>query len=726
MLPMPNLDDRNFEQLVREARDLIPSLYPDWTDENAHDPGITLLEMLAWHIEMQQFQLDRLTDNHERKFLKLLGEAPRDRTPAMTSVSFSGAGQPVVLPYGALLRVGELPFETVRPVTVLPDCEMSITVHTAEESYEIADDFESGNAPFYPFGPSPRSGSSMLLAMDRPLPESLPLSLWIELLNQDPTHRIPARYQAFTPSGLVEWTYWHEDEEGRGSWQPVAMERDESYSFHQSGPILFHIPPGSSGEVRRLKAQLVSGEYSDPPHIRRLVWNEVFAKQGETLCVSELFDGQPSEPALAGHIAEPQPASLTLAHALFGQGSVAVQFKQEDGGWVDLPADRYEVERADAGAGAVLSFKQGVALPAGSRCIRVIAAAEPFADHTLLGFGTGLSGQACLIPVQPMLPSEMRLQVGWPLHDSETMVWHDWERVHDYDGSHPGSYHYVIDEEDGVIRFSDGVNGAVPPSAPWPNIRMIGFRTGTGAAGNVMANVINELEYIDTLQVTNLFPAYGGAESESVKEAMHRARLSILEPQCGITAEDIERRVLEVPGLRIARVKTIPGYKPSMQNYPAERAFGHISVVVVPHSRLTLPKPGEGMLRTIRRHLEPYRLLTTTLHVIPPEYIKVTVSAVVVVDPRYEGRESEVRDALRAWLQPYGADLLTGWEFGRPIYKSDVFDIIHRLPGIQYIQEVWLMAEGKDAYREEGGDIRIPPNGLVFSGEHDIEFITTS
>jgi len=184
--------------------------------------------------------------------------------------------------------------------------------------------------------------------------------------------------------------------------------------------------------------------------------------------------------------------------------------------------------------------------------------------------------------------------------------------------------------------------------------------------------------------------------------------------------------VLEIPGLRIARVKTIPGYKPTTQNYPAERAFGHISVVVVPHSKLPLPKPGEGMLRTIRRHLEPYRLLTTTLHVIPPEYVKVTVSAVVVVDPRYEGRESEVRDALSAWLQPYGADLLTGWEFGRPIYKSDVFDIIHRVPGVQYIQEVWLMAEGKDAYREEGGDIRIPPNGLVFSGEHDIEFITTS
>src|SRR5690606_16753898 len=139
-----------------------------------------------------------------------------------------------------------------------------------------------------------------------------------------------------------------------------------------------------------------------------------------------------------------------------------------------------------------------------------------------------------------------------------------------------------------------------------------------------------------------------------------------------------------------------------------------------------LPKPSAGMMQTVLTHLEPYRLLTTKLYIIPPEYIKVTVRAIVVVDPRYEGRETDVKQVLEEWLQPYGDDSLSGWEFGRPIYKSDVYDIIHRVPGIQYIQDVWLMAEGKDVYHEEGGDIRIPPNGLVISGDHDIEFIPSN
>lgn len=62
MLPIPNLDDRMFEQMVMEARKSIPKLFPEWTDENEHDPGITLLELMSWMTEMQQYYLDRVTE----------------------------------------------------------------------------------------------------------------------------------------------------------------------------------------------------------------------------------------------------------------------------------------------------------------------------------------------------------------------------------------------------------------------------------------------------------------------------------------------------------------------------------------------------------------------------------------------------------------------------------------------------------------------------------------
>lgn len=720
MLPLPNLDNRTFEQLVREARDLIPEIFSEWTDENEHDPGITLLEMLAWHIEMQQFQLDRLTIDHERKFLKLLGESPRDRVPAQTSVNFSNAPHPIVIPYGTQLRVRDLPFETIRPVTVMPNTAMDVTLHTSAGVQEISDNFEAGHMMFYPFGEYGEAGASMVITMKEPLPHAAPLSLWIELVAQEPDQRIPARYKHFTPSGTIVWSYWHEEEGEEPGWRPIVLERDETYGFHQSGPILFELPPDTR-HVNRLKAQLVEGNYNDPPYIRRLVWNEVFVKQGQTMCIFEYFDGwESSEYSTNDHTRE--AFQVELKHALFQQGQVFVQFRQDNDSWIDVEEEKYELLSGEGQAR--LLFKDALTLPSGKKSIRVIVVADDFSDHIFMGKGTGISHQAYLIPIQPMLPSEFRLQVGRPT-SLGIIEWYDWERVYDFDESTSQSLHYIIDEEKGVVRFSDGISGAAPPVAPFPNIRIVGFRTGTGIAGNVKEDTIHQLDFHTLpLQVTNLYPAYGGMEPETVKEAMERTRLSVLEPKCGITAEDMEQRVMEIPGLRIVRVKTIPGYHSLVQNYPEEQAFGHISIVIVPFSKQPLPKPTDGIIGTVRRHLEPYRLLTTTLHVIPPEYIKINIRAIIVIDLRYEGREDDVRQVLEEWLQPYTDGSLVGWEFGKPIYKSDVYDIIHRVPGIKYIQDVWLMAEGKDVYHEEGGDIRIPPNGLAISGVHDIEFIT--
>ena len=41
-LPVPNLDDRSWKQIVDEAVRLIPRYCPEWTNHNASDPGVTL------------------------------------------------------------------------------------------------------------------------------------------------------------------------------------------------------------------------------------------------------------------------------------------------------------------------------------------------------------------------------------------------------------------------------------------------------------------------------------------------------------------------------------------------------------------------------------------------------------------------------------------------------------------------------------------------------------
>lgn len=71
-LSLPNLDDRRYADLVEEARSLIPSYAPEWTNHNPSDPGITLVELFAYLTEMLVYRVNRVTDENVRAFVRLI------------------------------------------------------------------------------------------------------------------------------------------------------------------------------------------------------------------------------------------------------------------------------------------------------------------------------------------------------------------------------------------------------------------------------------------------------------------------------------------------------------------------------------------------------------------------------------------------------------------------------------------------------------------------------
>lgn len=71
-IPQPTLDDRSYADLLEEARALIPSLAPKWTNHNPSDPGITLVELFAWLTEMLIYRVNRLPEANTLAFLRLL------------------------------------------------------------------------------------------------------------------------------------------------------------------------------------------------------------------------------------------------------------------------------------------------------------------------------------------------------------------------------------------------------------------------------------------------------------------------------------------------------------------------------------------------------------------------------------------------------------------------------------------------------------------------------
>jgi predicted phage baseplate assembly protein len=78
----PNLFDRRFDDLLALGRAGLPALAPDWTDYNAHDPGITLMELLAWLAEAQIYSLARMRRDERAAYAALFGVAPSGTSPA--------------------------------------------------------------------------------------------------------------------------------------------------------------------------------------------------------------------------------------------------------------------------------------------------------------------------------------------------------------------------------------------------------------------------------------------------------------------------------------------------------------------------------------------------------------------------------------------------------------------------------------------------------------------
>ncbi|MHB9833306.1 putative baseplate assembly protein [Paraburkholderia terrae] len=72
----PDLFQRRFDDLMEIGRARLPEYAPLWTDHNAHDPGITLMELLAWIAEAQLYSLSRMRRDERSAYASLLGIAP--------------------------------------------------------------------------------------------------------------------------------------------------------------------------------------------------------------------------------------------------------------------------------------------------------------------------------------------------------------------------------------------------------------------------------------------------------------------------------------------------------------------------------------------------------------------------------------------------------------------------------------------------------------------------
>lgn len=173
----PDLFERRFGELMEIGRAKLPSLAPDWTDHNAHDPGITLMELLAWIAEAQLYSLARRPRRDERTaYAALLGFVAGGTQPARGLIwpDHSDPNSPqatfaqsLVIPDDAAINVlGEdtPSFRPERKLLWVPGRIRRLESRLAQgRTVDLTATNERGGTPFLPFGKS--AGRRDVLAM---------------------------------------------------------------------------------------------------------------------------------------------------------------------------------------------------------------------------------------------------------------------------------------------------------------------------------------------------------------------------------------------------------------------------------------------------------------------------------------------------------------------------------------------------------------------------------
>ncbi|MDP1532760.1 MAG: hypothetical protein Q8L92_04190, partial [Rubrivivax sp.] len=144
-LPSPILDDRSFQQLAAELTSRIPVYNPEWTDHNAADPGITLLELFAFQAENLLYRFNQIPEATYLEFLRLLQLPLRPAQAARALLTFSAeAAAGIALPQGTLASAGKLDFRCLTesriwPLSCVAVCRSSTALTPEDAGTEVAE-----------------------------------------------------------------------------------------------------------------------------------------------------------------------------------------------------------------------------------------------------------------------------------------------------------------------------------------------------------------------------------------------------------------------------------------------------------------------------------------------------------------------------------------------------------------------------------------------------------
>ncbi|MGN9908586.1 baseplate J/gp47 family protein [Phytohabitans sp. LJ34] len=307
-VPLPRLDDLTWDALMTATRQRIPAESGGaWTLHAPADPGVTVLEVLAYLLEQRLYWLDQVPDALVVAVLRLLGvPGPAPARSAATVLRLSGSA-----PAGTVFSRDPLEWVTFTlddDVTAVPVDRVAVWVDGRDHGADLG---AGRGVPLLPAGGGP---GEFRIALDGA--SAAPGAVLSLLFDLDTPSGVSPQWSAdaadVPPPAKLTW-----------SWSLVD---DGTAGLRRSGIVRLRVPAGGELVVRTRDAS-----YASPPVLRQLVPNTGIATHRETRTVTgaDLADQLDRWLRLPGqHLDLPDARGVLLAAApRLRRGGIAREWK---------------------------------------------------------------------------------------------------------------------------------------------------------------------------------------------------------------------------------------------------------------------------------------------------------------------------------------------------------------------------------------------------------------
>ncbi len=702
---IPNLDDRNWQELRNEALHRIPVHNPEWTNFNASDPGVTIIEVFAFLTENLLYRSNLIPERNRLKFLSLLGIPLHPGSASKGLVSFSndkGPGEAIAVNHSLQVQAGAIPFYTTMGLDVLPIEAQIFTkrkVHNPSSAMSAyyrrlyasyidgdLDEITAEETSIYETTPFQPDGTGELTTAD-----TIDNAIWLALLARpaDVTN-LPQIRKTIKGKTLNLGFVPVPDVLGR------RLAPGGSVLTAESTPLQYHVPKiPASGNLPAFETGARRVQYAALPAMTDTNIRQTPGIVQVTLPddVGQLRLWTNLDPLEAG-IGDFPPA---LDDDNLTQRLIT---------WL----------RISAPTGATLRF-----FWLGLNTVPITQRIQ--VRNELLLNGTGEPDQVLYLAQPPLIPGSLSLTVT--LADGTKQIWHEIDDLLNAGPEVPTlspqdppgtplplpkpSQVFIVDNESGRIQCGDGHFGTRLPIA---TVRA-NYDVNAGQIGNVGAGAINTSPALPTsIRVNNPVATWGASDPETVLDGEKQITSRLQNQDRCTDVRSFKTLTTRVSG--VGRVEVLSAFSPVLSTNEPGDAPGAVTLMIVPsvdHQNLRAPLPSQKLLDAVCKYLEPRRLVTTELFVRPPAYrnIWVSVGIRVLSGISIATVVRDVRLAIEQFLSPLPIDgdvklpsqqtLFTENQFsdmhqGYPLRKSvlrlELQAVANRVEGVQFINELDL------------------------------------